>query len=90
MEYRDFNQLKKNILELLKHGEVSTSSQVAVKMDASLTNVCDCLLRLYRLRLVDRHEIETGAPGRPSYTYMINPRGLDRLAYWQKQGENNT
>ena len=59
MERRRFNQFKKVVLELLKSGRASSSSGIASILNAEPTNVCDCLHRLHKLRLVDRQPVYT-------------------------------
>ena len=77
-----YNMLKKQILELLLDTENLTSHDLQLKINAKLTNVCDCLYRLHRQRLVNRESIKAGHPGRPQFTYAINQKGRQRLTYW--------
>ena len=77
-----YNMLKKQILEHLLDTENLTSQDLKIKINAQLTNVCDCLYRLHRQGLVSRDQIKGEHPGRPQFTYAINQKGKERLAYW--------
>ena len=54
MERRNFNELKLQVLTLLKNREGLTSHDIHSFMDGERTNICDCLGRLSRQKLVDR------------------------------------
>ena len=56
-------------------------------IDASRTNICDWLHRLYRQRLIDRQPVPREEPGRPRYKYAISKRGQERLVFWQSKTE---
>jgi len=85
MERRRFNQFKRDVLGLLESKRASSSSDMATILSAEVTNVCDCLHRLHKLRLVDRQPIYTGKKGRARYNYRISPRGLARIRYFERE-----
>ena len=77
-----YNRLKKQILELLLNTENLTSHDLQLKINAKITNICDCLLRLHKQGLVSRDQAKIEHPGRPQFTYAINQKGKQRLTYW--------
>jgi predicted transcriptional regulator len=85
MEGRNFNELKLQVLTLLKNREGLTSHDIHSSIDGELTNVCDVLCRLNRQRLVDRHPLPRERPGRPRFAYSISKRGRHRLEYWESK-----
>ena len=91
MERRNFNELKLTVLTLLKRREGLTSQDIHSATDAERTNICDCLGRLSRQRLVDRQSLPREEPGRPRFSYSISERGRHRLDYWEsKSGERSS
>lgn len=90
MPENKYNKLKKQILELLLNANGLTSHDLQIKIDARITNVCDCLLRLHQQGLVTRNPIISGHLGRPQFTYAINQRGKDRLSYWATLAKVNS
>ncbi len=83
MECRTFNQLKREILELLRISENLTSEDVAEELDCDVHNAGMALLRLFRQRLVTRVIVSLGIWGKPPFEYNITDRGVDRLDYYE-------
>lgn len=88
VESRGFNQLKRQVLTLLKSEGSLTSEAIAARLDSKLTNICNVLtIRLYRRKkqregsgaLVDRRKVPSKKRGRPRYVYEINETGLQKL-----------
>ena len=88
MERRNFNELKLQVLTLLKNQEELTSHDIHSATDAAeRTNICDCLGRLNRQKLVKRLPLPRESPGRPKYAYSLSERGKDRLSYLKSKKE---
>ena len=83
MECRTYNQLKREILELLRYNESLTSEDVAEELDCDVHNAGMALLRLCRQQLVTREIVSHGIWGKPPFEYKITGRGLDRLDYYE-------
>ena len=83
MEHRIFNQLKREILELLTIRVNLTSEGVAEELDCDVHNAGMALLRLFRQQLVTREIVSLGIWGKPPFEYNITDRGLDRLDYYE-------
>ena len=83
MESRIYNQLKREILELLTEWENVTSEDVAEDLDCDVHNAGMGLLRLFRQQLVIREIVSLGIWGKPPFEYNITDRGLDRLDYYE-------
>lgn len=91
MERRNFNILKQDVLVLLERKGQLTSDKIRLHVGGERTNICDCLYRLNRQKLVDRATLPREKPGRPRYAYTLSRRGQDRLGYWKsKQAEGVT
>jgi predicted transcriptional regulator len=89
MQSKGFNVLKRQILEIIKERRICTSVQIGSVVGSRRTNTCDCLKRLYDNGLVSREELpRPKRVGRPTFQYAIEPRGLDRLSYWNAQGSD--
>jgi predicted transcriptional regulator len=80
-----FASLLARALGLLESEKASSSSDMATMLNAEVTNTCDCLHRLHKLRLVDRQPVYTGKKGRARYNYRISPRGVARVRYFKRQ-----
>ena len=87
MVARRFDELKITILESLKSIEAAKSFTLGSSIDARRTNICDCLGRLNRQKLVDRLPLPRERPGRPKYAYSLSERGKDRLSYLKFKNE---
>jgi DNA-binding PadR family transcriptional regulator len=91
---RRFDELKITISESLKSIEASTSFTLGSTIDAQPTNICDCLYRMTRQKLVVRSPLPREKPGRPKYAYTLTERGQNRLSYLKylksKRGESSS
>lgn len=88
---RNFNELKLQVLTLLKHREGLTSHDIHSFMGGERTNICDCLGRLNRQKLVDRSSLPMEKPGRRNFSYSLSERGKSRLEYLKsKRGESSS
>ena len=88
MEKRHFNELKLQVLTLLKNREGLTSHDIHSFMGGERTNICDCLGRLNRQKLVDRSPLpRESIPGRSKYAYTLTERGQNRLSYLKSKKE---
>ena len=83
MERRIYNQLKREILELLTEWENVTSEDVAKDLNCDVHNARMGLLRLFRQQLVRREIVPIGIWSKPPFEYNITERGLDRLDYYE-------
>ena len=83
MERKTWNQLKREILELLKGRVNITSRDVAMALNCDVHNSAMCLYRLFRQRLVTREPMPIGIWRKPPYQYNVTSRGLARLEYYE-------
>jgi len=81
------NELKIAILEKLQTDGTLTSRDVSTTFSISIHNASNTLKRLQRQALVTRNA-EYGKPGRPTFTYEITSRGVDRVDYLAKKKES--
>jgi predicted transcriptional regulator len=81
---RSWNELKTEVLYLLKDNPKVTSKDVSAALEVSTSNAGMILHRLHKQRLADRRKPDIWRTwGKPPFYYSISNRGLVRLKYLQ-------
>ncbi len=84
MPSRSWNQLKKEVLELLTQGDL-TSSDIAGALAIDVHNAGMCLLKLFKQGLAYRIKgASFGKWRKPPFVYKITNRGIQRLRYYRE------